>query len=86
MEKTEDLFGRIKSDEQAEMMVTVMYAYDELKTLKQNLSDKEIYDQVMSLKSCWKKIKNLKCLIRYSIWQCFLLFQSNTPVYCQIRL
>ena len=30
MEKTVDLFGRIKSTEQAEVMATVLYSYDEL--------------------------------------------------------
>ncbi|RHU44979.1 macro domain-containing protein [Clostridium sp. TF11-13AC] len=57
MKKTVDLFGRIKSTEQAEIMTTVLYSYDELYKEKQALYDKDIYDFIMSWKPHWKQQK-----------------------------
>lgn len=37
MKQTVDLFGRIKSTEQAEIIATVLYSYDELKSIKKSL-------------------------------------------------
>lgn len=56
--KTIDLFGRIKSTEQAEMITTVLYSYDELAKKEKNISDKDVYDFVMSWKPHWKEDKN----------------------------
>lgn len=47
MEQTVDLFGRIKVVGQAEIVATVLYAYDELKTYKRTITDKDIYDYIM---------------------------------------
>lgn len=58
MKKTVDLFGRIKSTEQAEMVATVLYSYDELNNGKEKVSDKDVYNYVMSWKPHWKKEKN----------------------------
>lgn len=58
MKKTVDLFGRIKSTDQAEMIATVLYSYDELNNGKQEIRDKDVYDYVMSWKPHWKIEKN----------------------------
>lgn len=58
MKKTVDLFGRVKSTNQAEMIATVLYSYDELNNGKQKISDKDVYDYVMSWKPHWEKEKN----------------------------
>lgn len=42
--KTIDLFSRIKSTEQAELIATVLFSYDDLSKWKNNVSDKNIYD------------------------------------------
>ena len=58
MEKTVDLFGRIKSTEQAEVMATVLYSYDELNAKKTHkISDKDVYDFVMDWKPYWEQEK-----------------------------
>lgn len=57
MKKTVDLFGRVKSTEQAEIIATVLFSYDELKKQKQMISDKEVYDFVLSWKPHWKQNK-----------------------------
>lgn len=58
MKKTVDLFGRVKSTDQAEMIATVLYSYDELNNGKQKISDKDVYNYVMSWKPHWKQEKN----------------------------
>lgn len=58
MKKTVDLFGRVKSTDQAEMVATVLFSYDELLSLKQKISDKDVYDYVMAWKPHWKQEKN----------------------------
>ncbi len=55
MEKTADLFGRMKSTEQAEMVATVLYSYDQLAKEKETILDKEVYDYVMDWKPRWKE-------------------------------
>ena len=54
MKKTADLFTRIKSTQQAEMIATVLYSYDELKTHKGTISDKDVYDHIMVFKPHWR--------------------------------
>ena len=60
MKQTVDLFGRIKSTEQAEMIATVLYSYDELKSIKNIVSDREVYDRIMTWKPHWKKNKEFE--------------------------
>lgn len=55
--KTVDLFGRVKSTDQAEMIATVLYSYDQLVQDKTDVSDKEVYDYVLSWKPHWKTEK-----------------------------
>lgn len=55
--KTVDLFGRVKSTEQAEIIATVLFSYDQLIKQKSNISDKEVYDYVMDWKPHWKEQK-----------------------------
>ncbi len=58
MKKTVDLFGRIKCTEQAEMIATVLYAYDKLNNGKRKISDKDVYDFVMDWKPHWEQEKD----------------------------
>lgn len=55
--KTVDLFGRVKRTEQAEMIATVLYSYDELQKKQENISDKDIYDFVLDWKPHWQADK-----------------------------
>lgn len=56
--KTVDLFGRVKSTEQAEMIATVLYSYDELNKKGSQVSDKDVYDYVIDWKPHWKEEKD----------------------------
>ena len=56
--KTIDLFGRVKSTEQAEIITTVLFSYDELVKKGDRVSDKDVYDYVMNWKPHWKEEKN----------------------------
>ncbi len=58
MNKTVDLFGRMKDTEQAEMVATVLYAYDELKGRNNSVRDIDVYDYVISWKPHWKEEKS----------------------------
>lgn len=58
VQKTVDLFGRVKSTEQAEMIATVLYAYDQLEKAGLKVSDKEVYDFVIDWKPHWKEEKD----------------------------
>ena len=60
VEKTIDLFGRIKSTDQAEMVATVLYSYDQLKQNNTKISDKDVYDYVLDWKPRWKIEKNFE--------------------------
>lgn len=55
--KTVDLFARVKRTEQAEMIATVLYAYDQLALSEAIISDKDIYDYVLNWKTHWKQEK-----------------------------
>ena len=59
-QKTIDLFGRVKSTEQAEMIATVLYSYDELVKAGDGISDKDVYDYVMEWKPHWKEEKDFE--------------------------
>ncbi len=58
--KTIDLFSRVKNTEQAEMIATVLYSYDQLSNKKVNsqVFDNEIYDFVTTWKKHWKSAKD----------------------------
>lgn len=58
MKRTVDLFGRIKSTDQAELVATILYSYDELNDGREKISDKDVYDFVMNWKPHWVKEKN----------------------------
>lgn len=58
--KTVDLFGRIKSTEQAEMIATVLYSYDELAKVENTVSDICLYNYVIDWKPYWKDEKNFE--------------------------
>ena len=60
VKKTVDLFGRVKSTEQAEMIATVLYSYDQLITNTKNISDKDVYDYVLAWKPHWKVNKDFE--------------------------
>lgn len=57
VQKTVDLFGRVKRTTQAEMMATVLYSYDELQKKQKDISDKDVYDFVLDWKPHWKNDK-----------------------------
>lgn len=60
MKRTVDLFGRIKSTDQAEMIATILFSYDELLKSKKSVSDKDVYDFVMNWKPHWKNDKEFE--------------------------
>lgn len=60
VKKTVDLFGRVKSTEQAEMIATVLYSYDQLIANTKNISDKDVYDYVLAWKPHWKTNKEFE--------------------------
>ncbi len=53
LDKTVDLFCRLKNTNQAEMMATVMFSYDSLKEKKKTVSEKDIFDDVLDWKKHW---------------------------------
>lgn len=55
LQKTVDLFGRVKSTDQAEMIATVLFSYDQLAKEKAIISDKDVYDYVLDWKPHWKE-------------------------------
>lgn len=57
VKQTVDLFGRVKSTEQAEMIATVLYSYDQLVKERDVISDKDVYDYVLDWKPRWKTEK-----------------------------
>lgn len=58
--KTVDLFARVKSTAQAEMIATVLYSYDQLSQDRKNISDKDIYNDVLDWKPHWKEDKEFE--------------------------
>ena len=60
VKKTVDLFGRVKSTEQAEMIATVLYSYDQISKEKRVISDKDVYDYVLDWKPHWKEEKEFE--------------------------
>tara|TARA_R110000796_G_scaffold219504_1_gene335516 strand:+ start:19442 stop:20557 length:1116 start_codon:yes stop_codon:yes gene_type:complete len=65
IDKTVDLFSRIKSTEQAEEVATVLYSSRQLKKSvqeKSTVSEKDIYDYVLNWKKTWKKEEKHKAV------------------------
>lgn len=60
VEKTVDLFGRVKSTDQAEIIATVLFSYDQLAMIAESVSDKDVYDFVLDWKPHWKKEKEFE--------------------------
>ena len=56
--KTIDLFNRVKNSDQAEMIATVLYSYDQLIKEKQEILDSDIYEYVLKWKPSWKEEKD----------------------------
>jgi O-acetyl-ADP-ribose deacetylase (regulator of RNase III)/uncharacterized protein YwgA len=56
IEKTVDLFSRIKNTDQAEEVLTVLFASRELKKAKpgEDLTEQELYDYILSWKKSWR--------------------------------
>ncbi len=66
LEKTVDLFCRIKNTNQAEMMATVMFAYDELKKVNNIVTEQDVFNYVLDWKKHWtnEKEDEIKSTIR----------------------
>ncbi len=72
IEKTVDLFSRIKSTDQAEEVATVIYVVQKLKTERsedrENVSEKDVFDYILDWKKAWRddavKQENLAETIR----------------------
>lgn len=60
MNKTIDLFGRVKSTEQAEMIATVLYSYDQVANSKSQVTDADVYEYVLTWKPRWKMGKEFE--------------------------
>ena len=52
-----DLLSRIKSTEQAEMIATVLFSYDELCLSHQEVTERQIFDHVINWKKRWRQEK-----------------------------
>lgn len=57
VDKAVDLMSRIRSTEQAELIATVLFSFDELKKRKKEVSDEEILEYVIEWKPHWKNEK-----------------------------
>lgn len=54
-----DLLSRMKSTDQAEMIATVLFSYDEIQKREQP-TEQQVYDHVMAWKPRWKGVKDLE--------------------------
>lgn len=62
--KTVDLFGRIKNTDQAEEVTTVLYAAIDLKKKnKDNVSEQEVLDYILNWKKTWDTKEKKKTVI-----------------------
>ncbi len=57
-DKTFDLLSRIKSTDQAEMIATVLFSYDELSEKYAAVTEKQIFDHVVNWKKHWNGTKD----------------------------
>lgn len=53
-DKTFDLLSRIRSTEQAEIITTVLFSYDELSSKDRSVTEKQIFEHTLNWKSHWK--------------------------------
>lgn len=56
-ERAIDLLSRIKSTEHAEMITTVLFAFDELKQKNHNVTDEDVINHIVRWKPHWEKEK-----------------------------
>lgn len=65
IEKTVDLFTRIKSTEQAEEVTTVLFAAKKLKNDKKskNVSEQELFDFIIKWKKTWDTENKRKAIV-----------------------
>ena len=56
-DKAIDLLSRIRSTDQAEMVATVLFSYDEMKTKMTEVSDYDVFEHVLNWKPRWKDVK-----------------------------
>ncbi len=91
IDKTVDLFSRIKNTEQAEEVATVFFAVSKLKEVQRvsTIPEREVYDFVLSWKKTWNSdekkeavaaaIRNLAVLgwIRVSLSECLPLGEAS---------
>jgi hypothetical protein len=56
IDKTVDLFSRIKNTDQAEEVMTVLFASREVKKTKpgEDVTEKELYDYILDWKKSWR--------------------------------
>ena len=57
LDRTVDLFCRIKNTDQAEMMATVMFAYDSLKDQNAKVTEADVFHNVLDWKKHWAGAK-----------------------------
>lgn len=57
-----DLLSRIQSTDQAEMVATVLFSYDELMNSSNAPSDRDIFDHILSWKPRWKDQKEAEII------------------------
>lgn len=57
LDKTVDLFCRIKNTDQAEVMATVMFSYDTLRRQKAKITEEDILCDVLDWKKRWTGVK-----------------------------
>jgi len=74
-DKTIDLFSRVKNTDQAEMIATVLYAYDSLDNSGKSVSDIDVYRFVMNWKKHWETDK--KDIVCDTIQNLTILRQMN---------
>lgn len=53
-DKAFDLLSRIRSTDQAEVIATVLFSYEELSQKNKSVTEKEIFDHVLNWKARWK--------------------------------
>lgn len=71
LDKTVDLFCRIKNTDQAEMMATVMFSYDRLRAQKAEVSEEDVLYDVLDWKKHWAGVKDDE--IRHTIRSLLIL-------------
>jgi len=57
VQATYDLLSRIQSTDQAEMIATVLFSYDELLKKNKSVTEKQIFEHVLHWKNHWKGTK-----------------------------